>query len=134
MKGVGVMESVYGYARVSTQEQNEDRQVIALREKRVAPGRIYIDRQSGKDFDRPQYRRLVHRLRRGDLLYVLSIDRLGRNYEEIQRQWRLLTQEIGVNGTRGRFFCPTFLVVKWDKRTVPLSHSICPVISLQNPG
>ena len=97
MKGVGVMESVYGYARVSTQEQNEDRQVIALREKRVAPGRIYIDRQSGKDFDRPQYRRLVRRLRRGDLLYVLSIDRLGRNYEEIQRQWRLLTQEMGVN-------------------------------------
>lgn len=97
MKGVGVMESIYGYARVSTQEQNEDRQVIALREKRVAPGRIYIDRQSGKDFDRPQYRRLVRRLRRGDLLYVLSIDRLGRNYEEIQRQWRLLTQEMGVN-------------------------------------
>ena len=97
MKGVGEMERVYGYARVSTQEQNEDRQVIALREKRVAPGYIFVDRQSGKDFDRPQYRRMLRCLRRGDLLYVLSIDRLGRNYEEIQRQWRLLTQEMGVN-------------------------------------
>jgi len=97
MKGVGKMERVYGYARVSTREQNEDRQLIALREKRVAPGYIFVDRQSGKDFDRPQYRRMLRRLRRGDLLYVLSIDRLGRNYEEIQRQWRLLTQEMGVN-------------------------------------
>lgn len=91
------MERVYGYARVSTQEQNEDRQVIALREKRVAPGYIYIDRQSGKDFDRPKYRQMVGRMRRGDLLYIVSIDRLGRNYEEIQRQWRVLTQEMGVN-------------------------------------
>ena len=91
------MEKVYGYARVSTLDQNEDRQVIALRERRVAPGFIYIDRQSGKDFDRPQYRKMVRRMRRGDLLYVASIDRLGRNYEEIQRQWRLLTQEVGVN-------------------------------------
>lgn len=87
----------YGYMRVSTQEQNEDRQYIALAEKTVAAENIYMDKQSGKDFDRPQYQRLIKKLRQGDLLYVLSIDRLGRNYEEIQRQWRILTKEIGVD-------------------------------------
>lgn len=91
------MAVIYGYARVSSLDQNEDRQLIALRERRVAPGRIYIDKQSGKDFERPQYRRLLKRLRAGDLLYVPSIDRLGRSYEEIQRQWRVLTKEIGVD-------------------------------------
>ena len=83
--------------RVSTREQKEDRQLIALRESGVAEADIFTDKQSGKDFDRPQYRRLVRRLRRGDLLVVKSIDRLGRNYEEIQNQWRILTREKGAD-------------------------------------
>jgi DNA invertase Pin-like site-specific DNA recombinase len=89
--------SVYGYIRVSTREQNEDRQRIALGEVGVPAGRIYMDKQSGKDFDRPQYKRLLRKLRRDDLLYVKSIDRLGRNYEEILQQWRALTKEKGVD-------------------------------------
>ncbi len=89
--------TTYGYIRVSTTEQNEDRQRIALEGKGVAAAHIYMDKQSGKDFDRPQYKRLVHRLRPGDLLYVQSIDRLGRNYQEIQTQWRILTKELGVD-------------------------------------
>ena len=84
---------VYGYVRVSTVEQNEDRQLIALKNEGVSEKNIYMDKLSGKDFNRPRYRRLVKRLKEGDLLYVLSIDRLGRNYEEIQNQWRLLTKE-----------------------------------------
>ena len=88
---------VYGYARVSSADQNEDRQMIALAEANVPPAHIYTDKQSGKDFDRPQYKKLVKKLRQGDLLYVLSIDRLGRNYDEIQHQWRILTKEIGVD-------------------------------------
>ena len=88
---------VYGYARVSSYDQNEERQLIALKEKAVAKNHIFIDKQSGKDFDRPQYRRMLKKLKRGDLLYVLSIDRLGRNYEEIQRQWRVLTKDIGID-------------------------------------
>lgn len=88
---------VYGYIRVSSTDQNEDRQVIALREKKVLEKDIYMDKQSGKDFNRPQYQKLVKRLKSGDLLYILSIDRLGRNYEEIQNQWRILTKEIGVD-------------------------------------
>ena len=83
----------YGYIRVSTKEQNEDRQVIALREWGVASNRIYLDKQSGKDFDRPQYRRLMRKLKQDDLLVVKSIDRLGRNYEEILDQWRVITKE-----------------------------------------
>ena len=90
-------ERVYGYVRVSSTDQNEDRQVIALAGQAIPRKNIYMDKQSGKDFDRPQYRRLVRRLRTGDLLYVLSIDRLGRNYEEILRQWRILTKDIGVD-------------------------------------
>ena len=90
-------ERVYGYIRVSSTDQNEDRQVIALREKKVLEKNIYMDKQSGKDFNRPQYQKLVKRLKSGDLLYILSIDRLGRNYEEIQKQWRILTKEIGVD-------------------------------------
>jgi DNA invertase Pin-like site-specific DNA recombinase len=89
--------SVYGYIRVSTREQNEDRQRIALGEAGVPAGRVYMDKQSGKDFDRPQYKRLLRKLRREDLLYVKSIDRLGRNYEEILQQWRVLTKEKGVD-------------------------------------
>lgn len=88
---------VYGYIRVSSTDQNEDRQLIALREKAVPEKHIYIDKQSGKDFNRPQYKKLVKRLKPGDLLYILSIDRLGRNYEEIQHQWRILTKEIGAD-------------------------------------
>lgn len=88
---------VYGYIRVSSVDQTEDRQMIALRGKGVAERHIYLDKQSGKDFHRPQYRRLVRALKPGDLLYVLSIDRLGRDYREIQQQWRLLTKEKGVD-------------------------------------
>ena len=88
---------VYGYARVSSVDQNADRQMIALREGGVSGGNILVDRQSGKDFDRPQYRRLLLRIKKGYLLCVKSIDRLGRNYEEIQNQWRLLTKEKGAD-------------------------------------
>jgi Site-specific recombinases, DNA invertase Pin homologs len=91
------MGNVYGYVRVSTAYQNEDRQMIAMQEKQVPSNHIYVDKQSGKDFDRPHYLQLVESMQRGDLLYVLSIDRLGRNYEEIQNQWRILTKEIGID-------------------------------------
>ena len=87
----------YGYIRVSSTDQNEDRQWDALLGRGIAKHRIYVDKQSGKDFQRPNYKRLVKKLRPGDLLYVLSIDRLGRNYEEIQRQWRILTKDVGVD-------------------------------------
>ena len=88
------MESkIYGYVRVSTKDQNEDRQLIALREFPVAERNIYTDKLSGKDFNRPQYRKLLKKLRPGDLLVVKSIDRLGRNYDEVLEQWRLLTKE-----------------------------------------
>lgn len=93
------MKQIYGYARVSTREQNEDRQIIALREFSVPADHIYLDKQSGKDFDRPQYKRLLRKLKPGDVLAVKSIDRLGRNYEEILEQWRLLTKEKRVNVT-----------------------------------
>ncbi len=89
--------TIYGYIRVSTREQNEDRQRLALAALPVPEENIYMDKQSGKDFERPQYRRLVRRLRRDDLLYVNSIDRLGRNYSEILEQWRMLTKEKGVD-------------------------------------
>lgn len=82
----------YGYIRVSTKDQNEERQLIAMRNFGLDSSVIYIDKQSGKDFQRPQYRRLVRKLRRGDALVVKSIDRLGRNYEEILEQWRLITK------------------------------------------
>lgn len=85
--------NIYGYVRVSSTDQNEDRQIIALKEKVVSDNNIFVDKQSGKNFDRPQYKKLVKKLRHGDLLYILSIDRLGRNYEEIQSQWRILTKE-----------------------------------------
>lgn len=87
----------YGYIRVSSTDQNEDRQLIALHGKGIPDNRIYMDKQSGKDFNRPKYKRLVRRVKQGDLLYILSIDRLGRNYREIQEQWRLLTQEKGID-------------------------------------
>ena len=90
-------EHVYGYIRVSSADQNEERQLVAMAQAGVQPGNLYMDKQSGKDFDRPQYQQMVRRLRQGDLVYVLSIDRLGRNYEDIQGQWRVLTKEIGVD-------------------------------------
>ncbi|MBP3684467.1 MAG: recombinase family protein [Oscillospiraceae bacterium] len=83
----------YGYIRVSTREQNEDRQVIALTGAGVPRKNIVMDKQSGKDFDRPGYRRLCRRVRAGDVLFIKSIDRLGRNYDEILEQWRFLTKE-----------------------------------------
>jgi len=87
----------YGYVRVSTKEQNEDRQMIAMREFGVAEDHIVMDKQSGKNFERPGYRRLVRRIKAGDVLVVKSIDRLGRNYEEIQEQWRIITKEKGAD-------------------------------------
>lgn len=87
----------YGYIRVSSTDQNEDRQVLAMKDMQVPPKNIFIDKQSGKDFDRPQYKKLVKKVKPGDLLYILSLDRLGRNYEEIQNQWRHLTKEIGID-------------------------------------
>ena len=88
---------IYGYVRVSSQEQNEDRQLIAMSEAGVERANIFIDKQSGKDFDRPNYKRLINRLRPGDTLFIKSIDRLGRNYEEIQNQWRIITKDKGVD-------------------------------------
>ncbi len=90
------MNRVYGYVRVSSKDQNEDRQMIALKEKGVQEARVYMDKQSGKDFDRPGYQKMLKNLKKGDVLYILSIDRLGRNYNEILEQWRILTKEIGV--------------------------------------
>lgn len=89
--------NTYGYARVSSLDQNEDRQLIALRDRAVADDHIFVDKQSGKSFERPQYKRMVTKLKQGDLLYILSIDRLGRNYEEVQNQWRILTKEKGID-------------------------------------
>ncbi len=87
----------YGYVRVSTREQHEDRQVICLHEVGLTVKQIYLDKQSGKDFERPRYKRLIKKLKPGDLLYIKSIDRLGRNYEEIQNQWRIITKEKGAD-------------------------------------
>lgn len=92
-----IIAEIYGYVRVSTREQNEDRQLIALNEIQVPKKNIFIDKQSGKDFERPQYKKLLKKLRRDDLLYIKSIDRLGRNYNEIQEQWRILTKEKGID-------------------------------------
>lgn len=84
---------IYGYIRVSSIDQNQERQLISMREKGIPDRAIFIDKQSGKDFDRPQYRRMVQRLRPGDQIFIHSIDRLGRNYREILEQWRILTKE-----------------------------------------
>jgi DNA invertase Pin-like site-specific DNA recombinase len=86
---------IYGYARVSSKDQNEDRQMIAMREFGVPDGYVYLDKQSGKDFDRPAYRRVMRKLKTGDTLVIKSIDRLGRNYNEILEQWRIITKEKG---------------------------------------
>ncbi len=91
------MSNIYGYIRVSSKDQNEDRQLIALNEVGVERKNIYLDKKSGKDFDRPQYKKLLRKLKKDDLLYIKSIDRLGRNYEEILQQWRVLTKEKGID-------------------------------------
>ena len=87
----------YGYVRVSSREQNEARQLAAMRNAGIRAEYIFADKQSGRDFERPQYKKLLHRLRRGDTLFVQSIDRLGRNYREINEQWQYLTSEKGVD-------------------------------------
>ena len=89
--------NVYGYIRVSTRDQNEDRQLIAMRELSIPEKNVFLDKQSGKDFERPQYKKLVKKLKPDDLLYIKSIDRLGRNYGEILEQWRILTKEKGID-------------------------------------
>lgn len=91
------MNKVYGYVRVSSTDQNEDRQLDALHAIGIQDKYIYIDKQSGKDFERPKYKSMVKKLKQGDLLYIHSIDRLGRNYEDIQTQWRILTKDIGID-------------------------------------
>ncbi len=91
------MSNTYGYVRVSSTDQNEDRQMLALKENGVLQKNIFMDKLSGKDFNRPQYIKMLSKLKEGDMLYILSIDRLGRNYEEIQNQWRILTKEIRID-------------------------------------
>lgn len=112
--------SVYGYIRVSSKDQKENRQQIALKEVGVELRNIYIDKQSGKDFNRPQYKKMLRKLKKDDLLYIKSIDRLGRNYEEILQQWRILTKEKSVDivvldmplldTRRGKDLMGTFLI------------------------
>ena len=92
-----ISTNIYGCIRVSTREQNEDRQLLAMRELAILERNIFTDKQSGKDFERPQYKRLVKKLRPDDLLYIKSIDRLGRSYGEILEQWRILTREKGID-------------------------------------
>lgn len=89
--------NTYGYVRVSSKDQCEDRQIIALKEFPVSEEYIYMDKLSGKDFNRPQYKKLIRKLKKGDILVIKSIDRLGRNYEEILNQWRLITKEKKTN-------------------------------------
>ena len=92
-----ISDNIYSYIRVSSKDQNEARQLIAMQELAVPRDHIYVDKQSGKNFERPQYQQLVKTLKKNDLLYIKSIDRLGRNYEEILDQWRILTKEKAVD-------------------------------------
>lgn len=91
------MAQIYGYVRVSSVDQDEERQIVELLKRNVLCKNIYIDKKSGKSFERSQYKNLIRKLKQGDLLYILSIDRLGRNYLEIQEQWRMLTKEKGID-------------------------------------
>ena len=91
------MGNVYGYVRVSSREQNEDRQIIAMKEMQVPEENIFMDKQSGKDFNRPQYKRMLRKVKNGDLIYIKSIDRLGRNYAEILEQWKIITKYKGAD-------------------------------------
>ena len=88
---------IFGYCRCSSADQHEDRQLLAMQALDISPQNIFTDKQSGKDFDRPAYKALLRKLKAGDLLYIKSIDRLGRNYEAILENWKLLTKEIGVD-------------------------------------
>ena len=130
--------SIYGYVRVSTREQNEDRQLIALREVGVSDKNIFMDKQSGKDFERPQYKKLLRKMKKDDLLYIKSIDRLGRNYEEILQQWRIITKDKGVDivvldmplldTRRGKDLMGTFiadLVLQILSFVVPFDNLFC---------
>jgi len=92
-KGEIYMNQLYGYIRVSSKEQNEDRQVIAMEELNIPKKNVFMDKQSGKDFDRPQYKKMLRKMKKGDVLYIKSIDRLGRNYTEILEQWAMITKE-----------------------------------------
>ena len=135
------MGILYGYIRVSTREQNEDRQILALKELSIPEKNLFIDKQSGKDFERPQYRKMVRKLKKDDLLYIKSIDRLGRNYSEILEQWRILTKEKGIDivvldmplldTRRGKDLMGTFLsdIVRkycplWQKMNAPIFDSV----------
>ena len=89
--------SEYGYVRVSSTDQNEERQMAAMAKREIPEKNVFRDKQSSKDFERPQYKRMLKALKSGDTLYILSIDRLGRNYGEIQNQWRILTKKIGID-------------------------------------
>ena len=91
------MGTVYAYIRVSSKDQNEDRQLIAMQGLDIPKNHIFMDKQSGKDFERPQYRKMLRKMKKDDLLYIKSIDRLGRNYAEILEQWRILTKEKGID-------------------------------------
>lgn len=91
------MGKAYGYVRVSSNDQNEDRQIFAFKKLNIDETNVFVDKQSGKDFNRPQYKKLLQKIKKDDLLFVKSIDRLGRNYEEILKQWRILTKEKGVD-------------------------------------
>ena len=91
------MGNTYAYVRVSSRDQNEDRQLIAMKEMGVPDENIYADKQSGKDFNRPQYKKLIRKLKKDDLLYIKSIDRLGRNYTEIIEQWKIITKDKGAD-------------------------------------
>lgn len=99
----------YGYVRVSTKDQNENRQLEAMKQLEILKKNIYVEKISGKDFDRPIYQKLVKKLRPDDLLYIKSIDRLGRNYEEILEQWRILTKE-------SRYCCSRYAIIGYKKR------------------
>lgn len=91
------MSNIYAYIRVSSKEQNEDRQMIAMKKLCIQRKNIFMDKQSGKNFERPQYQKMLHKLKKDDLLYIKSIDRLGRNYEEVLEQWRILTKQKGID-------------------------------------
>lgn len=90
-------KKIYGYVRVSTKEQNEDRQIIALKELGVPEDNIFVDKISGKDFERPQYKKLIRRLNNDSVLYIKSIDRLGRSYKDLCEQWRIITKDKGAD-------------------------------------
>ena len=89
--------AIFGYARISSADQHEDRQIIAMSEQGIPPECVFVDKQSGKDFDRPAYKSLLETLKPGDLLFIKSLDRLGRNYDAVQAEWRVLTKERGVD-------------------------------------